>query len=296
MTAETIGTAIAIGAVVGILPGLFGVGGGFLMVPLLHVFAGVPINLAVGSCACQSLGSVTTGMLHRRSGGDLFYHLSWAMLPGTILGLELGIRFLEWTKTSTAVWQFVGRDLPMMETTQLLCYLGIMLVLAGVTALETHFSRDEQDHSRVGLFERAPVPPRPQFPEIDGRRASLPLLTLLAVTVGFLNGGFGMGGALLLVPSLVFLVGLSTHRAVAVTLVSSFLSGFISVASHAVCGNIDLPLVCWLLLGGTVGARFGSQLAMKLTGRKLRRYFAWVILASTSIIVWRLYKMIVAAD
>ena len=65
-----VATAVGIGTIVGILPGLFGVGGGFLMVPLLHLFAGVPIHTAVGSCAAQSLGTVTTGMLHRRKQAD----------------------------------------------------------------------------------------------------------------------------------------------------------------------------------------------------------------------------------
>ena len=291
MTPSDAAIATLVGAVVGLLPGLFGVGGGFLMVPLLHVFAGVPINVAVGSCACQSLGSVTTGMLHRRGKGELFQHLAWAMLPGTIVGLELGIGVLERTKHSSAVWRWGERSLPLMETVQLLCYLGIMLVLAGVTALETRFSRDDDEQSRRGWLNDLSLPPYGTFPEIDGRRASLSALSSLAVIVGFLNGGFGMGGALLLVPSLVFLFGLTTHRAVAVTLVSSLLAGFVSVASHAVRDNIDLPLVCWLLLGGTVGARVGSHWAARLTGRTLRRYFAWVILASTSIIVWRLGQL-----
>src|SRR5205814_3545 len=131
------------------------------------------------------------------------------------------------------------------------------------------------------------------LPEINGRRASLVVLTLLGAVVGFLNGGFGMGGALLLVPGLVFLVGLSTHRAVAATLVSSFLAGFFSAGGHAATGNVDLQLVCWLLAGGTVGSQIGSILAQRLSGRRLRGYFALVILGSTGLIVYRLYELFV---
>ena len=254
-----IATALGIGTVVGILPGLFGVGGGFLMVPLLHLFAGVPIHTAVGSCAAQSLGTVTTGMLHRRTQGDLHFRTSLWMLPGTIAGLAAGIGFLNWTKGSTAHFEWHGRMLPRMEVTQLVCYLVIMVVLALVVGIETYFARDEQEHLRRGAFENVPLPPYVRLPEIDGRRASFLVLSLLGVVVGFLNGGFGMGGALLLVPGLVFLVGLSTHRAVATTLVSSFLAGIFSSASHAASGNVDLQLVCWLLAGGTVGRRSGRS-------------------------------------
>jgi uncharacterized membrane protein YfcA len=283
--------ATAIGAVVGILPGLFGVGGGFLMVPLLNAFAGVPMHVAIGSCACTSLGSVTTGMLHRRATGALPWRLSLVMLPATVAGLETGIAILELTKASTARCTIAGHDMPLIETTQLLCYLVIMFALAAVVALETCFAREIDEHARRGWFEGVRLPPYVRLPEIDGRRGSLVVVSLMGFIVGVLNGGFGMGGAILLVPGLVFLVGVPTHRAVTVTLVSSFLAGLLSVGSHAARGNVDLVLCCWLLLGATIGARIGSSIAARLTGRRLRRYFALVILASTGIIVWRLYAL-----
>lgn len=284
--------AVGIGLVVGVIPGIFGVGGGFLMVPLLHVFAGVPIPTAVGCCAAQSLGTVTTGMLHRRAAGERSLRLAWIMLPGALVGIELGIATLEHTKHSSAVLSIAGRALPLMETTQLLCYLAIMLVLAAVVALETYYNVDEHDTHRRGWLDGLRLPPLVALPERDGRLVSLPAVTLLGLSVGFLNGGFGVGGALLQVPALVFLFGLATHRAVAVTLVSSFLAGFVSTASHAYRGNVDLPLVCLLLLGGTLGAQAGSLVAARLSGRKLRRWFAWVILASTTIILLRLGQLL----
>jgi uncharacterized membrane protein YfcA len=291
MTGGETWMAVGIGLVVGVIPGIFGVGGGFLMVPLLHVFAGVPIPLAVGCCSAQSLGTVTTGMLHRRASGERSLRLAWLLLPGTLVGIELGIGMLERTKHSTGVLSVASRELPLMETVQLICYLAIMLVLAAVVALETYYNVDEHDTHRRGRLERFPLPPLVALPEVEGRSVSLVALTALGVLVGFLNGGFGMGGALLLVPALVFLFGVSTHRAVAVTLVSSFLAGFVSTASHAYRGNVDLRLVCLLLLGGTLGAQAGSRIAERLSSRKLRRWFAWVILASTTIILARLWQL-----
>jgi uncharacterized membrane protein YfcA len=284
-----------IGTVVGFIPGLFGVGGGFLLVPLLHLFAGVPIHTAVGSCAAQSLGTVTTGMLHRRAAGDLHYKAALCMFPGTVLGLQLGISFLNWCKQSTGVLIWNGRELPRMEIIQLLCYLAIMLTLAGVTAIETYFADERQEHARRGWLAAAPLSPQIVLPEIGGRRASWVWLSLLGVVVGFLNGGFGMGGALLLVPGLVYLFGFSTHGAVAATLVSSWFAGLFSSSSHAVSGNVDLRLVCWLLLGGTLGSRLGSAVATRLSGRRLRTYFSAVILGSTGFIFYRLYELLFAS-
>lgn len=286
---------VVIGTIVGFIPGLFGVGGGFLLVPLLHLFAGVPIHTAVGSCAAQSLGTVTTGMLHRRAAGDLHYRAALCMLPGTVLGLEFGIGFLNWCKASTALLEWNGRALPRMEIIQLLCYLAIMLTLAAVTAIETYFADERQELTRRGWLAAIAVPPTIALPEIDGRPASWLWLTLLGVVVGFLNGGFGMGGALLLVPGLVYLFGLSTHGAVAATLVCSWCSGLFSSASHAASGNVDLRLVCWLLLGGTLGSRLGSAVATRLTGRSLRGWFSAVILGSTGFIFYRLYELLFAS-
>lgn len=154
MTLVGILMAVAIGLVVGVIPGVFGVGGGFLMVPLLHVLAGVPIPIAVGCCSAQSLGTVTTGMLHRRVGGERSLRLAWLLFPGTLVGLELGIALLEWTKHSTAVLMVAGRTLPLMETVQLVCYLAIMLVLAAVVGLETLYNVDEHDTQRRGGARR----------------------------------------------------------------------------------------------------------------------------------------------
>lgn len=291
MSFAEVAIVFGIGAVTGLLPGLFGVGGGFLMVPLLYLFAGVPIPVAVGSCACQSLGTVTTGVLHRRRQGDLHWGVACAMLPGTLVGLSLGIGFLNWAKRSTTELLWNERVLPRMEVTQLVCYLVIMVVLAAVVAVETYFATDAAEHTRRGWRLNERLPPRVALSEIDGRRASLPLLTVFGVLVGFLNGGFGMGGALLLVPGLVYLIGLSTHRAIAVTLASSWLAGIYSTATHAASGNVDLPLACWMLLGGTLGSQVGSLIAERLSGRRLRGYFSLVILGSTGLILYRLYQL-----
>lgn len=283
---------LLIGALVGVLPGLFGVGGGFISVPALHLLAGVPLNLAVGSVACQGLGPVTTGLMHRLQMGRLPLKMPLTMLGGTLAGLVLGLRFLEWAKSPNQSWTVAGHEVPRLEFSLLVCYLVLLLLLSGIIAAEWYFTRHLAPRKRRGWLEHWRIAPLASFSEMEGRSVSLPVLAMLGIFVGFLSGGLGMGGAIVLVPALVFLIGVQTHRAISVTLVLFWFNAMGATVGHALHDNIDLPLVCLLLLGGTVGAKIGSQIAERISGRRLRGYLALVIFTSAILIALRLSSMV----
>jgi len=261
---------LLIGGIVGLLPGLFGVGGGFVTVPALHLLAGIPLNIAVGSVACNMLGPGTTGLLHRHGRRQLELQMPLTMSGGVIVGVFLGIAFLEWAKHEGSA----RLDLVLFS-----CYFVLLLVLAAVLTLEWYVSGTKPLKSRRGWLEPMGLPLAVPFREIDGRLASLPVVTTLAIMVSFLNTGLGMGGGVLIVPALVFLVGVPTHRAVTVSLVISCMTGAFGTVGHALHGNIDLSLVCLLLVGGAFGAKLGSQIGEKLSGRRLRGFFSLLIVA-----------------
>jgi len=284
---------LIIGTLVGIIPGLFGVGGGFLTVPALHVFAGVPLNLCVGLSSSQALGPVTTGMLHRHEAGGLQWRLSVIMFGGTIVGLLGGIEFMEWATKSAGAWQLLGREIAGTRIILPLTNLALLLSLASIVAWEYRRSRHSSGEPDRGWLDHFYLPPYVTLPELDGRRASLTLLSLIARVIGFFNGGLGRGGAVAMVPALVYLVGVNTHRAVTATLVLSWLNSIVGTVRHAWLDNIDLGLVCLLLAGGGVGAKLGSWLNERLSGRRLRGYFSLLILSGAAIVAFDIARLFV---
>jgi uncharacterized membrane protein YfcA len=282
---------LLIGTVVGLLPGLFGVGGAFLMVPALNLLAGVPLDTAIGSSACQVLGPATTGVLHRRAAATLYLQLPLTMLGGTVVGVWLGMLFVDWAGQSHEMIVLNGRSVPRLESVMMLGYFLLLLSLAAVVTWEAwHLRRRGGSHR--GRWERLRLPPMGQFAELDGRSFSIPILTVLATLVGFLNSGLGMGGGILLMPALVSLVGVSPHRAISVSLMLTWLGGLGTTWGHALHDRVDLGLVCLLLVGGTLGAKLGSMIADRLGGERLRAYFAWLILLVALVIGGRLADLV----
>lgn len=313
---------LAIGTAVGLLAGVLGVGGAFVLVPAMHLWAGVPLPLAVGCSVAQALGTYTTSILHRWQAGRLRVHLALVMWGGTLVGLLLGLGFLEWTKgaaaraTHSAAARHATAALdatpapdtaaaPLdaaqatdptaaaliaarQDTILLWAYLGLLVVIEAVVVAEWWATRGRPQGPRRGWLEGWRVPPLARLPELDGRPFSIPLLAALAVVVGFLTGSLGAGGAILLIPALVFLVGVPTQQAITVTLVLSWLNCLGAAVGHGWHANVDLRIVALLLVGGTVGAKLGAVLGERMHGRRLRGYFSLVILAGMAMVAWRL--------
>lgn len=283
---------LILGAVVGLLPGLFGVGGAFLMVPALNLLADVPLDVAIGSSACQVLGPATTGVLHRRAAGTLYLQLPLTMLGGTIAGVWLGMQFVTWAGQSHEMMRINGRSVPRLETVMMTGYFLLLVFLAAIVAWQTWQHAQHAGRLHRGHWEGVPLPPRGRFEELDGRSFSITILSLLATLVGFLNSGLGMGGGILLIPALISLVGLTPHRAVNVSLALSWLGSIGATWGHALNGRVDLRLVCLLLLGGTLGAKLGSSLADRLGGERLRSWFGLVILLTALVVGAKLVHLV----
>lgn len=285
-------TVLIIGTVVGILPGLFGVGGAFLMVPALNMLAGIPLDVAIGSSACQVLGPATTGVLHRRATGTLYLQLPLTMLGGTVAGVWLGMLFVEWAGQSHDTILVYDHSLPRLEFVMMSGYLVLLLSLAAVVAWETWHAGRRPAGDHRGHWEGWRLLPMGQFAELDGRPFSIPILAVLATLVGFLNSGLGMGGGILLVPALVSLVGLSPHRAITTSLAMTWFGGIGTTLGHALHHRVDLGLVCLLLIGGTLGAKLGSMISDRLGGERLRAFFAAIILLVALVIGGRLAHLV----
>ena len=280
---------IGLGMGIGVLSGLFGVGGGFLLVPMLNVLFNIPYNIAVGSSLCQMIGTSTAATLKHKGYGHIDYKLAASVLLGAVVGTELGARLLMWLKglgtvvihTSSISKMYLWVNIIYIT---LLCFIGISMFLESRKArkrpprggvVETRFSQ------RIQKIKISPIISLP-ISKIDS--ISLWSLIGLGFAVGMLSGLLGIGGGFVMTPSLIYLFGVPTSMAIGTSLFQMiFTSGYGSL-THFLKGNIDFRLVAYILSGSLVGSQLGSILNKKLRGAHIRYYFSWVIFIAVGII------------
>ena len=289
MTLDLVPWVALVGVVVGAISGIFGVGGGFLIVPALNVLLGIPAQLAVGAGCCQILGPATTSLLARR------IQLQELRLPliasgGLLLGAFAGGQLLHRAQQSQLVDLPSGK-VPLVDIVVLVVYLVLLLSLSVFSfwALD-RMGRHGQSLPR--LLQVIAIPPRVSFPEYELGPLSIPLLVWSAMALGFLAGLIGISGGLILVPGMVYVLGMPTQRAIRISLIIVWIVALESTVVHAWNGYIELKLVMALLLGGTLGARFGSELGLHLRGRQLRRAFGWLLVMTAVLVAVRLWVVL----
>lgn len=278
--------ALAIGLSVGVLTGMFGVGGGFLITPLLSIVLGVPMPIAVGTSAVQILGSSTAALYGRHGEGQTDYKMAIVLFGGNFAGVRLGAAALSWLGSAGSMI-FRGGSVPIVEFAVLCVFLPL---LVGITAwLWYDTSRAKGAESPTSsLLARIRVPPYTGFPSLGDAQLSIPVMSYVGLALGFLTGLLGVGGGVIIVPTLVYLAGMHTHRAAATSLAMVWLSSLVATITHASAGHVDLLLAVPLLTGGSVGVQLGVALCRRLAGRQLRRHFAFVVLAAALIVATKL--------
>lgn len=274
---------------IGFLSGVFGFGGGFLLVPVLNVALGIPIQFAAGASACQVLGPATTSLLARDIEPKRF-RLPLIITGGLLLGASVGAWALH-LLSAEADMTLGNRDVPAAEFVVLAVYLVLLFLLGGFSLYEARREDDSRPISR-GWIAKWRLPPLAGFPEFDDKSRSIAVLSWFGLAVGFSAGLLGNSGGVLLLPGLVYLLGMRTQEAVMSSLVIVWVISLISTAAHAWLGHVDLRLVAALLIGGTIGARWGSEVGLQLHGSQLRRWFGRLMLLTCVLILARLLRMV----
>lgn len=277
--------ALAIGAGIGILTGMFGVGGGFLITPLLNVLLGVPISIAVGTGVVQILGVSTAGIYRRRGEGLIDYKMALILFGGNYVGVRLGARTLA-ALNALASLSLDGRQVPAGEVYTLLIFAVLLIGITAWMFIDT--SRSQAEEPQRGFFARLRIPPYTRFSSVGETPLSIPVLSYFGLVLGFLTGLLGIGGGVILLPALVYLVGMRTHCAAATSLVIVWLTSCVATITHSLAGNADLLLAVPLLVGGSLGLQLGVNLCNRTRGARLRRYFCFVVLAAVVLILAKL--------
>lgn len=254
---------IGLGALVGILSGMFGVGGGFLTTPLL-IFYGIPPAVAVASAATQITGSSVSGAIAhwQRKGVDL--KMGVVLICGGLMGSVIG-SWLFGLLTKAGQIDFVIS----ISYTLILGSVGGMMIFESLRAMwRGRDGRRPVARRHHGWPYKLPFPMR--FYR-SGLYISPIAPFFLGVLVGIMTAIMGVGGGFLMVPAMIYMLGIPTAVVVGTSLFQIIFTTAAVTILHAVnTQTVDIVLAVLLLLGGVVGAQIGAQLALKLRAEQLR--------------------------
>ncbi len=293
---------VGIGFAVGVCGGFWGMGGGWITTPALYAL-GIPMNIAVGTGLAQMVGqSVVATIWHSRF-GNVSFRVAAIMIPGTILGVEIGARIMEHLK---AAGQAHVDEVISILYVILLSALAIYIVLESVQSQRSlrrerqlmaqdgakppAQSADVPDHVSFDLARRLQylrIPPMVSCPLLRVESISFWVVFVAAALTGILAGLLGVGGGFLRVPMLVYLIGCPTHVAVGTDLFAIIISGSYGSFTHALKGNVDLMIALVMLLGALFGAQIGSFATRYVQGVQLRALFGAALMAATASLIFK---------
>ena len=264
---------LGLGAAVGVLSGIFGVGGGFLMTPLL-IFLGISPPVAVGTEANQILASSVSGVVAHWRRGNVDFKMGMVLLIGGLIGSTLG------------VWLFKElRDLGQIDLVIHLSYVVFLGIIGFLMLIES--LRALQRSRRAGGTRRKlhqhnwlhGLPFKMRFRKSKLYISAL-LPLLIGILVGILSAIMGVGGGFIMVPAMIYLLGMPTNVVVGTSLFQIiFVTANATFLQSALNQTVDVVLAFLLLLGAVIGAQFGTYLGSKLKGEQLRGLLALIVLA-----------------
>ncbi len=273
---------IALGFVVGILAGTFGVGGGFLITPLIGSMLGLPYTLAVGSSLASIIGTSLTGIHKHWRMGNIHFDLISAIGGGTVAGTLFGTAIHKWLRE----FLVADGDSTTFELTMIALYAICLTVIAIVFLFQARAKKSEPAPAEG---DRKSPPPLPKF---DAR--FVVTMTGIGLSIGTLSGLLGLGGGILIMPALVILLKFDQRLAVATSLGAVFLSAVTGTWGYAIGGFVSLPIALSILVGGIAGVQVGGVICQRISGQRFRSAFLIVIVAVIALLAWKATRILTA--
>jgi uncharacterized protein len=262
---------LGLGGMVGILSGMFGVGGGFLMTPLLF-FIGIPPAVAVATEANQIVASSFSGVLahFRRKTVDL--RMGGVLLIGGLAGAALGVLVFNYLKSLGQVDLLVK-----------LCYVVFLGVIGGLMFIESLNAIRKTAKGAAPTRKKHnwihKMPFKMRF-RVSGLYISVIPPLLVGLVVGVLAAIMGVGGGFIMVPAMIYLLGMPTKVVVGTSLFQIiFVTAFTTMLHATTNFTVDVVLAVLLLVGGVVGAQIGTRIGVKMKAEQLRILLAIMVLA-----------------
>jgi uncharacterized membrane protein YfcA len=268
--AVNIWSLLAIGGGVGLLSGIFGVGGGFLLTPLL-IFMGIPPEVAVGTGANQVLGSSVSAVIAHWRRGNVDVKMGVLLFGGGLLGSVIG------------VWLFaLLKKLGQIDLVVSLSYVGFLGLVGSYMLIESLNAMRDGAHDGQGTRKKhlpwQSWPLRTRFTRSRMYSSVIPPVTV-GIFGGFLAAIMGVGGGFVMVPLMIYVLGMPTAVVVGTSLFQIiFVTANVTVMQAITLNNIDIVLALILLAGGAIGAQIGARIGVRLRGDQLRILLALLVL------------------
>ena len=264
---------LGIGGIVGFLSGLFGVGGGFLITPLLF-FIGIPPAIAVATGANQVVASSISGVLAQLKRKAVDLRMGLVLLIGGLIGSSSGVWVFAWLTAKGQVDLLVQ-----LSYVFFLGFIGITMFLESARAIL-------RSKKAGGPIRRAHthnwvhgLPFKMKFRASGLYISVLPPLGVGAL-VGFLAAIMGVGGGFIMVPAMIYLLGMPTKVVIGTSLFQIIFVTAFTTIMHAVTANtVDMMLAILLILGGVIGAQFGAMLSGRLKAEQLRILLSLLVIS-----------------
>ncbi|WP_289032797.1 sulfite exporter TauE/SafE family protein [uncultured Roseibium sp.] len=261
------------GGAVGFLSGLFGIGGGFLLTPLL-IFSGIPPAVSVATVTTQVVASSASAVVTywRRKAIDL--KLATMLLIGGVLGSLQGVILFD-------VLQSVGQlDLVIsLAYVTFLGAIGSLMLIESVRAIRRRKSGARVTARRPGQHNWIHgLPFKMRFRQSKLYVSVLPILALGGI-IGFLGTVLGIGGGFMMVPALIYLLRVPTNIVIGTSLLQIMFTMAAATIFHSIgTQTVDIVLALTLMIGGVIGAQFGARMGQNLRGDQLRLLLALLVL------------------
>lgn len=264
---------LGLGGFVGVLSGLFGVGGGFLLTPLLF-FIGIPPAVAVGTQSTQIVASSVSGLLVHLRRRTVDFRMGTVLFVAGLAGAAPGVALFSWL-------QAVGQ----VDLVVQLCYVVLLAAVGGLMFVES--VNAIRRARRAGPVRRTgqrrdwvhKLPFKMRF-RVSGLYISVIPPVIVGFVVGLLSAIMGVGGGFIMVPAMIYILHMPTKVVVGTSLFQIMVVAAFTALLHATTNfTVDIVLAVLLLIGGVIGAQIGTGLGARLNAEQLRILMAVLVLA-----------------
>lgn len=281
--------AFLLGAMMGAIVSLFGAGGGFILTPLLNIMLGLPMPLAVGTSSANVFGTATFTLVQRLKGDFAGWRVAlfaaMGILPATLIGAEL-VAYLRHCGECTINGHFVA-----IAELVLLSLFFVLLLAITLWMIKDSFGRRRNEITQ-GVLAKYQIKPIGKFPTISGENFSIPILIMLGGFMGLLSGMLGIGGGVIMLPALLYLVGQRVKSATLTNTLLVWCASLFSTFAHWQNNNIAWNVAMPALIGGLCGTFIGVRVANKISGDRLKQYFVLIVIVAFLLVGGKLFALI----
>ncbi|NLI82821.1 MAG: sulfite exporter TauE/SafE family protein [Deltaproteobacteria bacterium] len=286
---------LILGIGVGIIGGFFGMGGAWMVTPGLNIL-GFPMAFAIGTDIAHMAGKSLISTMRHGKFGNVDYKLGFIMLVGTVVGFEVGAQMIMWLER-------IGR----VELVVRWLYIALLAFIAWMVFHDVNKRKKKErealaagrqvDKLATGIewhktLHKIKIPPMVHL-KVAGIYCSAWLPIFVSFFTGWLAGILGIGGGLIRMPSLIYLVGCPTHVAVGTDLFEVAISGLYGAASFTYKGRTELVAAIIMLVGASVGAQVGTVATKYIKGYGIRVIFGFAVIGCLISVALKLYPQYV---